>query len=1016
MGKLNVQELFSRILPLVLVLSLLSPVSLQAAEEEGRESSNEEMAAAVKEQLKLAARGPKLHADLRDLEGNKEVAVIVHLSQKPVALEEGIKASKDQAFSLEQEKNVKAKIEAEQTQVKAGLQEKNISYEETYSYSTVMNGFAATVKAGDLEEMLEVPGIRFIEPDHAVQAMADGATQAAEPQAAKGADPIPALLGVDKLWAEGFEGQGVKVAVLDTGIDPDHPEFKGVYKGGKNFVKFSAVYTKPRPDDDPSETKPSERPANMPEFNEWGMPFATFHGTHVSGTIAAIGANPFGFKGMAPKVELYAYRVMGAYGNGQVSWVLAGIEEAAEQDMDVLNLSLGFYNTSESESMAYAVNNATLAGTTSVLAAGNFGPYRTSVGSPATSRLGIGVGNTTLPEERLSATINATVGDYKLTKSANLMATTFNEDPAEQLTGEYELISIPEAGQKKDYEGIDVNGKVAVVALGRIIPEEKIRVAKAQGAVAVLLHNVRRGEGSPGPSGLFIGDSFDFIPAFDLSQEDGQALRTQLSNNKGTIKFSGFKTAKTKGDEVHFSSSRGPSTPNFDIKPDVVAPGTRVLSSKPMYKSDNPNADYSKAYTRDSGTSMAAPHVTGIAALLKQAHPDWTPFDIKVALSNTGKKLDKAQFDVFAQGAGRVQAHLAAHPEALAYGQDQAVQNSTGTLVDNPKGTVTFGNHSLKEKNLSVAKKILVKDITGKGGDYKTTVEVTKTFGDAKVTVDKPAFTLAGEQELTVTLKASKNTEQLFEAEVLGYIHLTKGKTTISLPFAANLSGVPIVEMQGFALSEPDLSPNGDGVKDQGTLDFILTGDLIRYDLALFDLGAAFGEGVSNYEEVGYIVEGTELKKGKHSLPIDGQYYPWNGDPKKRIPDGVYALQFSGETTPDVQFPFVYGSALPFFVKTTKPVISGSVTDATATGKVTDRYLDFNKVLKAYGLDFDLNDKLHATYIVTQNGQAGEPVPFNLEQDGSFSVPVQADGAIETITVVVTDAAGNKGEAVIYKK
>lgn len=1016
MKGLKTKTVFSRLLPLVLVFSLFSPLSLSAAEPNQKSEGEKQAAAAIEEQLKLNAKGPRLDKELRNLKGDKEVAVIVHLSEKPVALEEGIRAQNGQSLTRQQETHIQAKVVAQQTEVKTQLQKNNISIEETYSYTTVLNGFSATVNADDLKKMLDVPGIRLIEPDREVKMLQDTSQSQAAKPAAVWKNPAPSLLGVDKLWAEGIDGEGVKVAVLDTGIDPDHPEFKGVYKGGKNFVKFSSQYTKPRADDDASETKPSERPSNMPEFDAFGLPFATYHGTHVSGTIAALGVNEFGMKGMAPKVDLYMYRVLGAYGSGQISWVIAGIEEAAEQDMDILNMSLGDYNTSESESMAYAVNNATLAGTTSVLAAGNFGPYRTSVGTPGTSRLGITVGNSTLSEESYSATIDATVGDFKLTKPANLMATTFNEDPSKQLTGEYELVTIPEAGQKKDYEGIDVKGKVAVVAFGRIMPEEKIRVAKAQGAIAVFLHNVRRGEGSPGASGYFVGDAFDFIPTFDLTQADGEALRAQLKDKKGTTTFSDFKTAKIQGDEVHFTSSRGPSTPNNDIKPDVVAPGTRVLSTKPMYKSDFPNADYTNAYTRESGTSMATPHVTGIAALLKQAHPDWTPFDIKVALSNTAKKLDKEKFDVFSQGAGRVRANLAAHPEALAYAEDQAVQNQSGTLVDNPKGTITFGNQSLKEKNLSVAKKILVKDITGKGGEYKTKVEVTKTFGDAKVTVDKPSFTLSGEQELTVTLKASKNTEQLFEAEVLGYIHITKGDVDLSLPFAANLSGVTVVEMQNFALSETDLSPNGDGVKDEATLNFTLTGDLIRYDLALFDLGAEFEEGIPYFEEIGYIVEGTEMKKGKHSMPIDGQYYPWNGDPKKRIPDGVYGMQFNGETTPDILFPFVYGTAMPFFVKTTKPAISGSVTGGIATGKVTDRYLEFNKVLKTFALDFDLNDKLHASYILTKAGKAEDPVPFNLEQDGSFSVPVAEDEAIEEITVVVTDAAGNKGGVVIYKK
>ncbi|TWT27704.1 S8 family serine peptidase [Planomicrobium sp. CPCC 101110] len=1012
MGGTKTKNLFSRMLPLVLVLSILSPFSITAAEGTER---NHELEAAIEEQMRLSARGPRLHQDLRNIDGDKQVAVIVHLAEKPVALEEGIRASKGQMFSKEQATDTKAKVELQQTQVRSELQAKNISYEETHSYSTVLNGFSATVKAGDLEKMLEVPGVRFIEPDHAVKAMADGAPQTAEPQA-KGADPTPALLGVDKLWAEGIEGEGIKVAVLDTGIDPDHPEFKGVFKGGKNFVQFSSRYTKPRPSDDPSETKPSERPANMPEFNEWGIPYATYHGTHVAGTIAAIGANSFGFKGIAPKVELYAYRVMGAYGNGQVSWVLAGIEEAAEQDMDVLNLSLGEFDTSESNSMAYAVNNATLAGTTSVLAGGNDGPYRSSIGAPATSRLGIAVGNTTLPEERHSAEVSAVIGDYTFKKTVNLMATMFNENPAEQLTGEYELAAIPDAGRQKDYEGIDVTGKVAVVALGRITPEEKIRVAKANGAVAVFLHNIRNGEKAPEATGHFIGDAFDFIPAFDLSQTDGEAIRSGLKNSKGTAAFGGFKSETTKGDEVHDTSSRGPSTPNFDIKPDVLAPGMHILSTKPMYKADFPDADYSKAYTRDSGTSMSAPHVTGVAALLKQAHPDWTPFDIKAALSNTAKHLDKERFDVFAQGAGRVQAYAAAHSEALAYAQDQAVQNETGVLVENPKGSVTFGIHSLKEKNLSVSKKIKVKDIKGTGGEYKATVEVTKTFGNAKVTIDKPAFTLSGEQELTATLTASRNQEAGPEAEVLGYIHIKKGKTAISLPFAANLSGVGVTEIQGFTLSEPDLSPNGDGVKDEAELSFTATAGLKSYEATLYDLGSESTPGYEYGGEIGYVFEGQELKKGKHTFKIDGTYRPWNGDPRTTIPDGLYSLQFQGTTQDELFFPFVFKAITPFIVKTTKPVITGTVSSSTATGKVADKYVDYIPALQNYNAEYAINEKLSASYIITRNGAAEEAVPFNLEQDGSFSVPVALDDAVERITVEVTDAAGNRGEAVIYQK
>ncbi len=127
-----------------------------------------------------------------------------------------------------------------------------------YTFDTVLNGFAATVKANDLPKLLTVEGITLIEPDAIVYASEDNTMKSSELMKE---DPLEAqmntsnsFLGIEQLWKEGLEGQGIKVAVLDTGIDVDHPEFAGVYKGGKNFIPNSATYTKPRADDDASET------------------------------------------------------------------------------------------------------------------------------------------------------------------------------------------------------------------------------------------------------------------------------------------------------------------------------------------------------------------------------------------------------------------------------------------------------------------------------------------------------------------------------------------------------------------------------------------------------------------------------------------------------------------------------------------------------------------------------------------------------------------------------------------
>ena len=232
---------------------------------------------------------------------------------------------------------------------------------------------------------------------------------------------------------------------------------------------------------------------------------------------------------------------------------------------------------------------------------------------------------------------------------------------------------------------------------------------------------------------------------------------------------------------------------------------------------------------------MATPHIAGIAALIMNANPDWTPFDVKVAISNTAKVLDTTKYDVFAQGPGRVQAYDAAFPNALAYAEDTVV--SDGETVPNVKGTVTFGHFSeLKDGDISSTKQVRVKNFSENASDYTVSVQVTKAFGAAKVTVDKPTFTLNGEQLLNFTLSAPQSAAKAGD-EFLGYIHISNGETNLSLPFAADFSPKAAVEpITNFRLTETDLSFNGDGVKDAGRLEFTLNNNVLTNYVELWDI------------------------------------------------------------------------------------------------------------------------------------------------------------------------------------
>src|SRR5690606_33368007 len=136
--------------------------------------------------------------------------------------------------------------------------------------------------------------------------------------------------------------------------------------------------------------------------------------------------------------------------------------------------------------------------------------------------------------------VNITAGAYSFSEQLNLMGTTFGKNLSEQLAGEYEVVAVPGVGKPADFEGVDVNGKVALISRGEIAFVDKIAAAKDAGAVATIIHNNAGGSGSPGPSGVFLGDAFEFIPTFDMSVTDGEALRAALAADNGTVTFGNF--------------------------------------------------------------------------------------------------------------------------------------------------------------------------------------------------------------------------------------------------------------------------------------------------------------------------------------------------------------------------------------------------------------------------------------------------------------------------------------------
>ncbi|MBS4174325.1 S8 family serine peptidase [Bacillus sp. FJAT-49736] len=1013
------RKLFSSLLALTIIFTMLFPLYGSAATKDlvknpvNLDSGTlKQMKAIIDQEKSHLLKQPVLHPDLQNLYGDQDVSVIVGLSEYPVALERGINKIAGKSFTKAMENTARQNVLNQQRTFEKSLSNKGIKAELGFRYNEVLNGIAMKIKASQVKDLLSIPGVQFVEPDIEMKAFGEPSGDDLSADGMLNTDNP--YLNVPDVWNLGYKGQGVKVGVIDTGIDYLHPELRDVYKGGHNFIDQSnpANYARDR-GDDPYETTPLDRPTGKPEFDTNGSSFYTEHGTHVAGTIAAQGKKVIG---IAPKVELYAYRVLGAYGSGANSGVIAGIEKAVQEKMDIINLSLGSTSNNSVASDAIAINNAVLNGTTAVVATGNSGPNRGTIGSPSTAAFAISVANSTVPEVTKKATVKVVAGEYTKESDLDMMAWKSGQDPSGVLSGEMDLVPVPGVGSKDNYKGIDVKDKVALVVRGDIPYVDKLAAAKEAGAKGIIIYNSSTGSGTPGPpDNAFLGDSFAFIPSFAMSYTDGKALSDALGGKPGKVTFSNYTTGQTAGDDVNSSSSRGPANPNFDLKPDITAPGTNIMSSVPAYGKDYPDASYDEAYDRFTGTSMATPHIAGVAALLKSQHPNWSPFDIKVAISNTAKQLDVKKFDVFAQGPGRVQPLKAATTEAMAYSYDET--SFSGKPYPNTKGTVTFGNVPTGNE-VTITKDITVKNLTGNVSDYSVTVETTKaatgTLANAKVTVDKSDFELpgSGEQALKVTLTVPKGTGSTGN-ELLGFIHITNGKTELILPFAANFA--PPTGIKSYSIDSYDISPNGDGKLDNTTVRYEFYDRQYTTYIELWDAsnpeGGAYEDGY-----LGYLVAASSTTTGPKTVKFDGSYTSWETGKKTNAPDGVYTVDLT--TINQAQTAIVASAWLgPIFIKTKAPKIvtensySATSSNFELSGSIDDEYIDWVPVVEdVFGENFDVNSKLHAKYELTNSsGEKQEgTTPITLSQDGKFKASINGLTLGENkVKIIVDDEAQN---------
>ncbi|MFT3943300.1 MAG: S8 family serine peptidase [Ancrocorticia sp.] len=442
--------------------------------------------------------------------------------------------------------------------------------------------------------------------------------------AALSASPAAAPSNSDE---QEYTGKGVKIGIIDTGVDIDHPAFGGTGVSGTTTfpnAKVVAGYDFVGDDYNDNFGTSHYNPVPSPDPNPDDC---NGHGTHVAGIAA--GYDPASqIFGVAPEATLGAYRVFGCFGSASSDIILAAMEQAKADGMDVVNMSLGAdFTPWPNYPTSVAADNLVKAGIHVVVAQGNQGRDGAfSFGAPASARDVIAVGWADGVPERHSA---MRVGG-QLYAFQNTM-----RSPYAPIEGEIELASYPQ-GQEAgavDLPGTPFTGKAVLISQGESNYADQVKAATADGAAAIIIHSARDGERIwPDPW----GDEWEAsLPVLLTSFDTGSQLRS-------IIKDSGKEpTILTWTDEWALSepyyerpvlsdqSSWGVSG-DLDIKPDIVAQGEFVRSAFPLdgFHHDRPGT------AMMSGTSMASPHVAGSVALLLEGKPEFTPAQIKTLLLN----------------------------------------------------------------------------------------------------------------------------------------------------------------------------------------------------------------------------------------------------------------------------------------------------------------------------------------------------------------------------------------------
>jgi minor extracellular serine protease Vpr len=728
------------------------------------------------------------------------ITVILTLTDPPLAAYSRTLAGSSGTRRLDlQSRGAKAyvaKLQRAQKLAAASLKRAIPAADVKRNYTLLLNGIAVELPATQLAKAAKLSFARKLYPSYRYTLALNRS---------------PGLIGAGALAAAGGgSGEGMKIAVIDDGIDQTNPFFNPQgYSYPAGFPKGGTKWTSPK-----VIVARSFVGAGADDRTRLAVdPQASFHGTHVAGiaagnagTTAPAGSDhpqTTGLSGVAPRAYVGNYRVfnvptpVGHVGN--TPEIVAAFEAAVRDGMDVINFSGGGPQTDPlSDALIEAVRNVAAAGVVPVISAGNdrddYGVG--SAGSPGSAPDAISVAalsNSHVYAPALSVTAPGTPDP--LTRIP-FVRTAGPAQPAAWASSDQQLVDVGTilgtdgkpvprelCGPPGNLDGGpsplptgSLNGSIALVSRGTCTFALKSARVKAAGGVGIVIVDNRPGEANPIPVQLVVRGGM-------IADLDGQQLRAFLAGRGGRT------TARIGGGPQDLATGRGGTVTSFSsagltafghlLKPDVGAPGGQILSAT-LPSAGGPFAVF-------DGTSMAAPHVAGAAALLLQRHPSWSAQQVKSALVSTAAPAwaDTArtlEAPVLTAGSGEVDLLAANDPK----------------LFSDP---VSLSYSDLNVNRGAASKSLLLALSDAGDGAGTWTIEVKPQAQQNGIQISVPgAITIApgGSAQIPVTASASSSAAA---GEAYGFLLLHRGGVTRKVAYALlvtrpGLESAPVVPLQ----------------------------------------------------------------------------------------------------------------------------------------------------------------------------------------------------------------------------